>query len=498
MKASTSIALLSAVVLTVSAVHAEEKFLGYWGPTAYYSMSMNQPLSTNVASFPLPESFNWDRKGMVTPAKDQGACGSCWAFSACATYESKIMMKGWGAFDIAEEQQVECNTDMGGCAGGNEACLRFWETRRPMDENCAMYTQGAGNCSNISGCQRILRTNGGYYTANPNAVDEVKKSVYIDGPAFYGFRVYQDFIRFWNSASSGDIYQCGSDRGQYKGGHAVTIIGWDDEQSAYLCKNSWGEYSGPNGDGTFWIAYDGHAVNVHLCLANMKVDDGNIWAVDEYKNIYRTHENSTWQQVQGKAIAIEGDIRGNAWCVSSSSGIVFRNTPDRGWQSVRGINAQDISSASSGVNTYVYATDTRENIYRLNGGKWQRIQGLAVRCDVDHTGTLWAVNRSGMVWKLEPGKPWKHMSGITAQDVGSDGDGVVYATGTNRYIYKLKDNGSGWVRIQGLAERVDVDRGGRVYVANRSGMVWTQSPSSPRWRRIDGITAKDVGCAAWN
>jgi len=48
----------------------------------------------------------------------------------------------------------------------------------------------------------------------------------------------------------------------------VLIIGWNDTEDAYLCKNSWGATGGPNNDGTFWIAYSGHAHNLYFGMVN--------------------------------------------------------------------------------------------------------------------------------------------------------------------------------------------------------------------------------------
>jgi hypothetical protein len=51
----------------------------------------------------------------------------------------------------------------------------------------------------------------------------------------------------------------------------VLLIGWDDSKGAYLCKNSWGRNDGPNGDGTFWIAYSGHAHSLGFQMSNFAV-----------------------------------------------------------------------------------------------------------------------------------------------------------------------------------------------------------------------------------
>jgi hypothetical protein len=61
-----------------------------------------------------PAEFDWRDYGVVTPAKDQGSCGSCWAFTSAGALESKILILGGPEYDLSEQQQVSCNTSMGG------------------------------------------------------------------------------------------------------------------------------------------------------------------------------------------------------------------------------------------------------------------------------------------------------------------------------------------------------------------------------------------------
>ena len=58
----------------------------------------------------LPESFDWRDEGMVTPVKDQGSCGSCWAFSATEAVESAWMINGGAETIMAPQQLVDCST----------------------------------------------------------------------------------------------------------------------------------------------------------------------------------------------------------------------------------------------------------------------------------------------------------------------------------------------------------------------------------------------------
>ena len=68
----------------------------------------------------LPISWDWRDKGMVTPVKDQGQCGSCWAFSAIEAIESGWMINGNEMEIMSTQELVDCTTSVGnmGCSGG--------------------------------------------------------------------------------------------------------------------------------------------------------------------------------------------------------------------------------------------------------------------------------------------------------------------------------------------------------------------------------------------
>ena len=68
----------------------------------------------------LPESVDWTEEGAVTSVKDQGACGSCWAFAATASMESSKIIYGDGIeSDTSEQELVDCDTKKdAGCNGG--------------------------------------------------------------------------------------------------------------------------------------------------------------------------------------------------------------------------------------------------------------------------------------------------------------------------------------------------------------------------------------------
>ena len=226
-------------------------------PVAYQKYLQIMPDSMVQA---LPAAYDARSDGIVTPAKNQGGCGSCWAFASVGAFESHLQKEfAFGLTDLSEQQILSCNAFGYDCGGGSSDAPRYWESDGPIYETCFPYqADDTVPCSNCSGCTRL-----GYRVTNWHTVssDQFKASLYYDGPSYWRFTVYSDFQDWWNSAASGSVYvnQPGT---SIEGGHAVLLIGWSDTKGAYLCKNSWGATGGPQGDGTFWIAYSGHSNNL--------------------------------------------------------------------------------------------------------------------------------------------------------------------------------------------------------------------------------------------
>jgi len=66
----------------------------------------------------LPSYINWAEKGVVTPVKNQGQCGSCWAFSAAEQIESQWALSGQALWEFSPQQVASCTTNAYGCGGG--------------------------------------------------------------------------------------------------------------------------------------------------------------------------------------------------------------------------------------------------------------------------------------------------------------------------------------------------------------------------------------------
>ena len=286
---STALMLLCMILLTAQNVNAEPKKYKLGdiplSREAYEKHLKKIPRDMATIEEALPTSYDARDSGIVTNPKNQGNCGSCWAFASAGALESHLLRAGMEVQDpdLSEQQQVSCNTSMLGCSGGSSSALLYWGLdmdKGPLNESYFTYT-----ASDDTPCMEDEQL--GYRVVDfhtvPVSTEGFKQSLYEYGPSYWRYIVYTDFYTFWGTYSPDAVYVNASS--SYEGGHAVLLIGWDDDKQAFLCKNSWG-VGGPNGDGTFWIAYDGHANNLGFGMANFNItslacssdaecDDGN-------------------------------------------------------------------------------------------------------------------------------------------------------------------------------------------------------------------------------
>ncbi len=222
--------------------------------------------------------FDWRDYGIVTPAKNQGYCGACWAFAVTGVVESQFLLRYGIAYDLSEQFLNSC-APFSGCCGGNSQAFEFLMDHELVQENCYPFGDEYFSCTNGCSipctsvdcnyaCPGIGATiqEGSYRTSNAEYVEFVRNLVSNWGPIYISYGVYHDFLTYWMSplgtAPWTDGVYVNYPGSEYEGGHAVLLIGYDEEESYYICKNSWGESGGPFGDGTFKIRCQGHAEDV--------------------------------------------------------------------------------------------------------------------------------------------------------------------------------------------------------------------------------------------
>lgn len=208
-------------------------------------------------------SFDWRTQNGVTPIRNQGGCGSCWAFAAAAAYEgSSVLRSGTSGLNISEQHMVsDCHPD-GDCDGGWWGpVFERYLTEGTVDEGAFRYQASNSSCPNLSSLPyRTL--NWGY--AGPRravpTIREIKLALTEHGPLSVGVRVTAGF-----QAYTGGVF---TDSDTRSVNHAVTIIGWSDQRGAWLIKNSWGTMWGDNG--YMWIDYDTNSIGYGAAWINAR------------------------------------------------------------------------------------------------------------------------------------------------------------------------------------------------------------------------------------
>lgn len=193
----------------------------------------------------LPRKFDLREINAVTDVKNQGACGSCWAFAATASAESAIAYKTGQKLDLSEQAIVSCGS-FGSCAGGSPSAITNYVTKNAVYEVDFPYTASNKPCpSNIDTVRKVPRAAAGIdlrtTTLNGN-VDSIKYAVYNYGAVATSLLVDSSFGGY----KSGIFNNCKITSGA---GHMVTIVGWDDDQESWIIKNSWGKGWGEAGFG---------------------------------------------------------------------------------------------------------------------------------------------------------------------------------------------------------------------------------------------------------
>ena len=201
-----------------------------------------------------PASLDWRDNGgnFVTPVRDQGPCGSCWAFAATAALESYILLSNQTPgvdLDLSEQVLLSCG-EVGSCAGGSPAkAAAFLQSTGIPLEGCYPYTAADGSCASACpGWQASTYRVPQWKTLSFDipTVELLKSGLTHYGPLSTTMVVYDDFFSYRSG-----IYSRVS--GTAAGGHDILLIGYDDPGQYFIAKNSWGTDWGEAG--FFRIAY---------------------------------------------------------------------------------------------------------------------------------------------------------------------------------------------------------------------------------------------------
>ena len=331
------------------------------------SPSAKNPIDQIPVKGVLPASWDWRTAGIMPVPRDQGGCGSCWAFGTVGVMESAILKAGGPMTDLSEQFLVSCNTSGWGCNGGLTAHMWHYDTLAISQaaigavlEADKPYTATNGTCTvaynhpyKLSGWQFITATEFTMPT-----VDQIKNAIVTYGPITAG--VCAD--GGWNSYTGG-VYNPASNACGGSTNHQIILVGWDDATSSWILRNSWGPSWGESGymriswdttgttsrvgEGTSWVTWDfsGPAPFGKISPANASIGQpGN--------------PVLSWGTSSGAA--------SYSYCVDTSN----NNTCDTSWISTATVTSVPLSGLATGIHYWQVRATNPSGTTEANAGTW--------------------------------------------------------------------------------------------------------------------------------
>ncbi|XP_006660790.1 ervatamin-C-like [Oryza brachyantha] len=198
----------------------------------------------------LPKSVDWRKKGAVVPVKNQGDCGSCWAFSAVAAIEGINQIKNGELVSLSEQELVDCDDEAVGCGGGYMSwAFEFVVGNRGLATEASYPYHAAGGACQAAKLNESAVSIAGYRNVTPSSEPDLLRaaaaqpvSVAVDAGSFM-FQLYGSGV--YTGPCTAEV------------NHGVTVVGYGEAEPTdaaggggakyWIVKNSWGPEWGDAG-----------------------------------------------------------------------------------------------------------------------------------------------------------------------------------------------------------------------------------------------------------
>lgn len=225
-------------------------------PKGFNPQAVN--LFRSIPTVYTPPRFDWREKANV-PVRNQGQCGSCWAFATVSPIEYQYTYKTNEPLHISEQSLISCNSHKYSCEKGG-----WWDFDDLSKNGVSLaddypYDAMDEPCRPTPTFDKLKVVKWGYAG---NTVEQIKSAIYQYGPVASGVAVDDEFYKYidgiFDHESKEDV------------NHAVVLVGWDDALHSWILRNSWGTRWGSNG--YMYIEYGSAAIGSNAAYVIVTVN----------------------------------------------------------------------------------------------------------------------------------------------------------------------------------------------------------------------------------